>query len=377
MRTLAVTLVLGLSLAVAVAQPPGPGLSMVAPWTFEEGPGPFGSADPAAAMTTTVDANIVRGAEAGAALEYAFTAAAGQLAGIFGPTEGDLTLLKTVRFYLRSSETGIMLVALNEADGSNYHAAFTSLPDRWQEIALDLSEFALGDDSTDENGRLDPGQIVGLGIVDATGFIAAMAQQMPMLVAPELGRRVFWLDDVSLEADGIPPRWSETQIDGRRAVRLDSFEVSPLQWLALAGQGLTIDYDDEQKAEGDLSLRLQYDLPPGKILGILTAPTGPDLTGLTCLRVWLMSEVEATVIISMKERDGSEYTQFIELAAGDELQPYEFDLASFTLSDDSQDENGRLDLTQVKELSIADVSVLSGKTVPTNTLWLDDLTFIE
>jgi hypothetical protein len=90
-----------------------------------------------------------------------------------------------------------------------------------------------------------------------------------------------------------------------------------------------------------------------------------------------MSEVEATVIISMKERDGSEYTQFIELTAGDELQPYEFDLASFTLSDDSQDENGQLDLTQVKELSIADVSVLSGKTVPTNTLWLDDLTFIE
>ncbi|MBM3499644.1 MAG: hypothetical protein FJX74_13370 [Armatimonadetes bacterium] len=364
--------------ALCAAQPPpGPGLNLMAPWSFEEGVGPFMSADPAASASTTDDANLTRGAEAGAAMEYAFTAAAGKLAGVFAPTEGDLTTLKSVRLWLRTSEPAIMLIALTEADGSNYHAAFMSLPDRWQEIALDLGEFTLGDDSTDENGRLDPGQVGGAGIVDATGFLAQMALQVPMLQAPELGARVLWLDDVELSAEGVPPRWEETQVGGKRAVRLDSFEASPLQWIALAGKGLEVDYDPDLKAHGDFSLRLQYDLPPDKVIGIMTAPAGPNLEGLSCVRVWLVSEVDATVIISAKERDDSEYTQMIELTAGDELQPYDLDVAGFSLNDDSADENGQLDLTQLKELSIADVSVLAGKPVPVNTLWIDDLVFTE
>ena len=378
MRRLPLALVAGLAVtAASVAQAPGPALGMEIPWSFDEGVGPFMSADPAVTPTTTEDANVIRGAEQGPAMEYAFTATAGQLAGVFAATGGDLTTMESVRFWLRTGEPAIMLVALNEADGSNYHAGFMSLPDRWQEVALDATEFTLGEDSTDENGRLDPGQIQGLGIIDASGFIAQMALQVPMLMAPELGPRMFWLDDVRLSAEGVPPRWSETQVDGKRAVRLDSFEASPLQWIALAGKGLELDYDPDHKSDGDLSLRLHYDLPPDKIIGIMTSPAGPNLEGMSGLRLWLMSEVEATVIITMKEQDDSEYSQLIELPAGDELQPYEFDLAGFTLGDDSADENGQLDLTQVKELSIADVSVLTGKQVPVNTLWIDDLVFTE
>jgi hypothetical protein len=376
MRLLSLAVAAALCLAgSAPAQAPAPGA--LVSWSFDDGTAPWQSADPEGSLTTTEDANVTRGQGHGAMLEYSYTATPGKLGGVFGATEAALDGAKSLRFWLRSSEPTIVLAAVTEADGSAYHSVLMSLPDRWQEVALDFGEFRLGDDSTDENGRLDPGQIRSLGIVDAAGFLAQMAAQVPFLMSPELGPRVFWLDDVSVSTEAVPPRWSETQVDGKRAVRLDSFETSPLQWMALAGKGLVLDYDRDYKAEGQFSLRLQYDLPPDKIMGIMTSPQGPDLTGMKHLRLWIMSEAATTVLVSLKERDGSNYAQMVELQPGDKLAPFDLNLADFNLGNDATDENGRLDLDEVTEFSIADVSVMGGKPVGVNTLWIDDIVFTE
>ncbi|MBM3473459.1 MAG: hypothetical protein FJX75_09340 [Armatimonadetes bacterium] len=374
MRLLALATAFALA-ATASAQLPAPGA--LALWTFDDGVGDLQSADPEVTLKTTQDANVTRGEGHGAVLEYSFVAAAGKLGGVFAPMQANVGAARTLRFWMRTSDPCIVLANLSETDGSAYHAGFVSLPDRWQEIALDVSEFQLGDDSTDENGRLDPDQIAGLGIVDATGFLAQLAASVPFLIAPELGPRIFWLDDLSLSSEPVPPRWSVTQVDGKRAVRLDSFESSPLQWLALAGKGTTVDYDRDYRAEGDFSLRLQYDLPPNKIVGIMTSPQGPDLRGMKHLRLWLMTEVATDVIVSLKERDESDYHQRLDLQPSDKLQLIDIDLSTMTLGDDSQDENGQFDLDQVKELSLADVSMLTGKPVSVNTLWIDDVVFTE
>jgi len=361
--------------AVVSAQLPGPGA--LASWTFEDGIGEFQSADPDATAKTTQDANVARGEGHGAVLEYSYITEAGKLGGVFGQTQGDMSTARSLRFWLRTSEPAIMLAMFSEADGSAYHAGFVSLPDRWQEIALDVSEFQLGDDSTDENDRLDSEQIAGLGIVDATGFLAQLAESAPFLIPPELGPRMFWLDDVSVSAEPVPPRWTVTQVDGKRAVRLDSFESSPLLWVAIAGQGVTLDYDTDYKVDGDFSLRLQYDLPPNKIVGLMTSLAGVDLTGVKHLRLWLMAEVATSVIVTMKERDESDYSHMLELQPSDTLQLVSIDLSEMTLGDDSTDENGQLDMDQVKELTLADVSMMVGKPVSTNTLWIDDTVFTE
>jgi hypothetical protein len=354
------------------AQPP----DAIVSWSFDDGVGAFQGPDPASAISTTADANVVRGAEHGAVLECAYTPSPGQLAGVYGPAEADLTAAKSVRFWVRSSEPALVLVAMDEADGSSYHSGFMSLPDTWQEVALGLPEFRLGEDSTDENGRLDPGQVQGVGILDATGFIAQLAEQAPFLLAPELTPRMLWLDDLALSSESVPPRWSETEVDGNRAVRLDSFEVAPLEWMALAGSGLEVSYDPDFKAEGDLSLRLRYDLPAGKIVGLLTSPQGPDLKAMKHLSLALMTETATTLIVTLKERDESEYHLMVDLQPTDGLQSHDLTLAQFTLGDDKTDENGRLDLDQVTELSLADVSAMAGNAV-VNTLWVDEVVFAE
>lgn len=374
MRLLCLAAALALG-AIASAQLPG--LGALALWTFDEGVGNLQSADPGATLKTTDDPNVTRGGDHGAVMEYSYVTAAGTLAGILAPLPQSAAAARTLRFWLRTSHPCIVLANLSEMDGSAYHAGFMSLPDRWQEVALDLNEFQLGDDSTDENGRLDPGQITSLGILDATGFLARLVETVPFLVPPDLGPRMFWLDDLLLSAEPVPPRWTATQVDGRRAVRFDSFESSPLQWVALAGQGVTVDYDRDFAAEGEFSLRLQYDLPPGKLVGLMTSPTGVDLSGMKRLRLWLMSEVATTIVLSLKERDESDYNHMLELQPSDQLQLVDIDLSKMTLGDDSADENGKLDLDQVKELTLADVSLIVGKPVSVNTLWIDDVVFTE
>lgn len=357
------------------AQAPGPEDLVL--WSFDEGTGAWHSVAPTATLQVTADSNVIRGEEHGAVLEYSYVPETGALAGVFTPTGGNLLTAKSLRFWLRTTHLTLMLAIASEDDGSNYHAGFTSLPDRWQEIALDFSEFQLGEDSSDENNHLDASQIVSIGVIDATGMIAQLAAQVPFLVLPDLRDSVFWLDDVSLSAETVPPRWSATEIDGKRAVRLESFEATPLQWLVMAGKGMDLEYDSEYKAEGEFSLRLHYEVPPGKLIGILTAPKGPDLADMRRLRLWLMSEVACSVIISLNEQDGSNYNHMLDVQPGGQLQPFDLELAAFRLGQDSRDENGRLDLDQLKELVIADVSVLTGKTVPVNTLWVDDLVFTE
>ncbi|MGQ9732633.1 MAG: hypothetical protein ACUVX8_15350 [Candidatus Zipacnadales bacterium] len=346
-------------------------------WSFDIDLANWQSTDPNAILAVTNDANVTRGPEHGGVLEYAYTPAAEVFSAVLTPIRRGFMDGANIRFWLKTSEYAVCLCAANEEDGSNYHAAFISLPNRWQEIAIDFSEFILGDDSQDENGRLDPTQIRGLGLVDMSAFLAQVALQQPFIIAPELGPRFLWVDDFQVSTEPVPSRWEVTEIDGKRAIRLDSFERAPLQWMVIAGRGVQVEYDSDFTTHGNFSLRLQYDLPPGKLIGVLTSLQGVNLTGMKVLKLWLLSEVDTTLIVALKETDESNYHMMVELPTRDELAPFTLELAEFELSDDSVDENHRLDVEQIKELTIGDISALTTNIARVNTLWIDDVTFIE
>ncbi len=348
----------------------------VADWTFDDDTGQWQGVGPAALLSVTADENIVR-EDANPVAEFSYTAEIGSMSGVMTPIDMPLVDAKTLSFWLRTSDPVIALVSISEADGSNYMTGFFSLPDRWQEVAIGLSEFALDDDSGDENGQLDPDQIDGLVIIDATAFLAEMASQVQFLEAPELGPRMLWLDDVSVDAEALPPRWETVDIDGARAIRFDSLESTPLQWMMLAGKNIELDYDDELVADGNFSLRVVYDLPAGKLLGLMSNPGPAPLEETTRLRLSVMTEKKITLLIGLKEDDESEYNVMVPVEPADDFTVVEFALADFALSDDSGDENGQLDIEQVSEFSIADVSFMAGEPAGYNTLWIDDILFIE
>jgi hypothetical protein len=346
-------------------------------WSFDGDTGSWQTTDQTGHVLVTTDANVIRSDEGGGVLEHAYTPAIGQISALVSPIETGLPGGRSLHFWLRTTDYALVAAILAEADQSRYMATFYSLPDRWQEVALDFSEFELTDDTQDENGKLDPQQVQAIMLGDIISFLAQAAEQVPFILAPDLEGRMMWLDELVVSAEPLDPRWEQVEVEGARTVRVDGFETSPLHWFVLTGKGIEVDYDDELKAEGSLSLRVRYDLPAGKILGVLTGLRGVPLTGMNRLSVAVMSETPTLLLLELKEADESKYQTTFQLEALDEFETLEVSLADLALSDDSTDENGRLDVDQVKEMVIADVSAMAEMPVTVNTIWLDDVVFSE
>ena len=346
-------------------------------WSFNEDAGSWQSMDPTGHVLVTTDANVIRSEETGGVLEHAYTPAIGVISAMVSPIETGLTGGQSLHYWIKTTDYAMVATVLAENDGSRYLATFASLPDDWLEIALNMDEFALSGDTEDENDKLDPEQVQAVMLGDLTSFLAEVAQTIPFIVAPDLGPRMMWVDEFSVESEGVPPRWEETDIAGIRAVRVDGFESWPLQWFVLAGQGVEIAYDGERKAEGELSLRLKYDLPAGKAFGALTPLYGVPLTGMKNLSLAVMSEMPMLLLVELKEADESKYRTSIQIEALDDFNTLQVSLGELAVGDDSSDENGRLDMDQVIEMTLADISAMAEMPVTVNTLWIDDVVFSE
>jgi hypothetical protein len=376
-RTIAVCVIaLAAMIALSLAGRAGAQAPILA-WSFNEDAGSWQSMDPTGHVLVTTDANVIRSEEAGGVLEHAYTPAIGVISAMLSPIETGLTGGQSLRYWIKTTDYAMVATALAENDGSRYVATFASLPDQWQEVALGFSEFELSGDTEDENGKLDPEQVQVVMLGDLTSFLAQAAQAIPFIVPPDLGPRMMWLDEFSVNSEPVEPRWEQTDIAGIRAVRLDGFESWPLHWFILAGKGVEVAYDGERKSQGELSLRLRYDLPAGKAFGALTPLYGVPLHGMRNLSLAVMSEMPTLLFVELKEADESKYQTAIPIKALNDFETLQISLEELPLGNDSSDENGRLDMDQVKELTIADVSAMGEQPVTVNTLWIDDVLFSE
>ena len=113
---------------------------------------------------------------------------------------------------------------------------------------------------------------------------------------------------------------------------------------------LTLTDDPAQVKVGKRALRAHYRIEPRKLPGLVRSVDGLVGTGV---RVWLKTDTAAMVVLGLVERDGSSYMHAVRTLPGEWLH-MEARFAAFGLSDDSKDENGRLDLEQVGTLVIAD-----------------------
>ena len=82
--------------------------------------------------------------------------------------------------------------------------------------------------------------------------------------------------------------------------------------------------------------------------------------------------------MTIEEKVGGKYQQVVQLKAADGWKSLSWPFTSFTLAQDSKDENGKLDADQIKEISIADLTTLlsggAGAGVE-NVLRIDEVRF--
>lgn len=281
---------------------------------------------------------------------------------------------QSLSLWIRGTKPTVFALACVEEDGSNYVTMFRAPADRWQQLKCDLADLNLSDDSTDENGRLDPGQIRYLLLTDLDTLVV----QKAAVTHPS---RTVWIDEVSFS-----PRRVRPAPTGGTAV-VEDFETLSPQWgaIRIAGKDqfqldadahLKVTHDPANVKEGKGALEFQYPL---------TGKGGTALMGATSLRVknarsvglWMKTSQPALIGMMLSERDGSHYTAPV-FTPGGEWTHVEFNLTDFNLNDDSKDENGRLDGDQVNSVGFVDIRAMFGgvgaKPGATQTLWLDQLT---
>ena len=117
------------------------------------------------------------------------------------------------------------------------------------------------------------------------------------------------------------------------------------------------------------SLRLRYRVAPKKLAGIIRQVSG--LTG-GGIRLRLRTDTPTAVVVGCIERDGSSYMRVVQTVGG-RWTTFEAPFSAFVLSDDSKDENGRLDLDQVGTVVIADAAGMMPTASVDQTLLLDDI----
>ncbi len=152
-----------------------------------------------------------------------------------------------------------------------------------------------------------------------------------------------------------------------------SFEASQEGWIALpppAGVETTLTLsDDSSGAAGNKkSLQVDYTPLPKTIAGVLHAAQG--LTGQG-VRLRVKTATAAMLVLGLAERDGSNYMHVIQTEGGKwQLVDIRFD--AFTLSSDSSDENGKLDVDQIGTIIVADAAGFSPLRLAKQTIWVDE-----
>jgi hypothetical protein len=292
----------------------------------------------------------------------------------------DLTGMKSLRFWVKCSQATAVVVGLTETGGASYQAVAHCPAGAWQEVALNLSELALDDPAKDKNGKLDLDQIGSLTIFDIGNFLALFLPDMK-------GTRTMMLDDVSFSSTGVPLTTGATQVTKVVPIHLvDNFESPVIRWLPISVdfseapkfslfEGAVAIDKDVPEGGGKQSLKFSHPRKGRKVHGILRNLEKVDLSKAVSIDLSLKASHDGTYIVAIEEKGGARYNKKIDLLLGD-WKTYSWKLSDFTLAEDSRDDNGKLDADQIKQITIADVTILTGGAEAEQVhLWVDNVLF--
>jgi hypothetical protein len=315
------------------------------------------------------------------ALAYSFTIAPGVISALALQRPIDLTGMKSMRLWVKCSQATAAIIGLGEASGASYQAVAHCPAGAWQEVAINLDELTVDDASKDPNGKLDLDQVVSMSVFDIGGFLATF---LPDLKGP----RSMALDDLSFSSKPVPATTGPAQVTRVVPIhRVDNFETSIIRWIPIS-----VDFSDGPKFNlfdatvavdkdvpeggGKQSLKFAYPRKGQKIHAVMRNLEKVDLARATGIDLALKSSHDGTFIVAIEEKDGSRYNKTVELHAGD-WKKLSLSLTEFTKADDTQDENDRLDAPQIKQVSIADISTLTGGAEANeNQVWIDEVLFV-
>lgn len=340
-------------------------------WDFEQDAGGWLTMDKQASLTlTTEPAHVQQGK---GALQFSFKA---------HPAEGDdipgvllvpvpgLAGGACLHLAIQTSVSGPVFFVLRETDESNYMLFEYVTAGDWHVLDLPLASFRLDENSKDENAKLDPEQIGGIGIADPGHFLAqAVAQANVPFFYERPAARDLWLDDVKVLAE-CPKRLSAAQMPG--TTMIEDCDSDSAYFMVFGGRNLKVATCSDPAVRGN-SLRLDYELPSQTIVAAMVQLPLGALQGARGLSFSVRVGAACPLLVTVEEEDRSRYQKLIDLNAGHWETPI-LTWADMTLAEDSQDPDEGLQPEQIRNIGFIDAATVVGQKETANTLWLDEIT---
>lgn len=286
---------------------------------------------------------------------------------------------KRLELHVKSTAATALMFNIREQDGSAYNLGFYVPAHEWTRVSANLDEFTLGENETDENRKLDLDQVASIGVMD----VAQMLVNVPGIgEAPGLrSQRTLWLDDLRFAGEPAPVGFGAVKEGAKSSFVVDNFENDAVRWMPIrvvlsqpptaelfpantsvkalkeaAGPGA----GKSPTEAGGRGLRFTYSRAAMELFALHRNLDQADVSKADRFRASLRMSQKSLVIISLKERDGSEYSHIIMPDQSEGWQSLDLVLSDFTLGNDSRDENNVLDAGQIKEISIVDASPFAG-----------------
>lgn len=160
--------------------------------------------------------------------------------------------------------------------------------------------------------------------------------------------------------------WALPSSAPSQSLRFD-FSKDAQGWEPLpSASSATLSTVEDATAPARRALEVRYRVARGQVVGVRRAVNGADGGGL---RLHLKTERATTIVVGIIEADGSAYNKPIETREAQWMQVV-VPFADLALADDAKDENGRLDLGQVRALVIIDAAGFLSSTTGDRRLWL-------
>lgn len=297
------------------------------------------------------------------ALKFGYTLAKDGIAAMILPvSENEIGTARSFRFSVKASQATTLAAGIQEQGGGRYIALFHAPANKWQTVTLGASDFVLMEgpnDPKDPNGKLDLNQIQALAITDITQLLMQGDTELAKkLFGVTPGTRSLTVGEFTVSTESLPSASFFSPADAR----LDTFAHPQVGWLALGGAML------ERATGGPLTvsgLKMTYKQEAGKLNGIARQIPRGRLAGHDKLVVSVASEKPAVFLVQLEERSGGKYNYPVTLEgkkSGESLTARElvFPFADFKPSEDSKDPNNKLDLSDVYQILLIDVSGLLG-----------------
>ena len=334
------------------------------------------SEDADAKLTVTRDAGEQAGLSG--AILYRYDLTPGVVRALARATPTDLTDRRSLRFWVKCSTATALSIGLAAQNGASYQTGFYVPKGAWQEVRLNLDELA-AERGKDPGGKLDLAHVQAITLADLGPVYAAFA---PGSVTDT--PRFLRVADMVFSSQAAPVVTGRVTTPEKTTIyRVDSFETPLIRWIPLRVEladkpvitlftaPVTVVLD-APTGGGRQSLRYTYTRASRRIEGLMRSLENMDLARATTLSLWLKTGADGTLVVSIEQKDGTRFQKILPLAATDGWKQYTIPLIEFT-AEKGGNTHPRAD--QLKELSLADMTPLTGGGEGANTLWLDEVQF--